>query len=230
LPFIIVLSKQSTLAKRHHPDNVGANDKEGASKFKEIAEAYQVLSDPSLRKLYDKKGMEGSDQKTNQNAKVNPALLFEFLFGSDKFKKYVGRLAAATSASLGDSTELSAANARILQLRRVKRLAVTLAIKLQCWVDAAGTKEAEIQCKARWMNDAKDLSAASYSVQLVHTIGKVGIQQSVQKTGCKDTLISHLDLLLWFGRSTCYQLYSFWGHSIPGSGYPQFPDGSSLTR
>jgi DnaJ-domain-containing protein 1 len=36
------------LARQYHPDKVGADDKESADKFKDIAEAYQVLSDPAL--------------------------------------------------------------------------------------------------------------------------------------------------------------------------------------
>jgi len=37
------------LARKYHPDKCGADDKEAAEKFKAIAEAYQVLSDPELR-------------------------------------------------------------------------------------------------------------------------------------------------------------------------------------
>jgi DnaJ-class molecular chaperone len=38
------------LAKRHHPDHVGP---EGAAPFREVAEAYEVLGDPSRRRQYD---------------------------------------------------------------------------------------------------------------------------------------------------------------------------------
>lgn len=151
---------------------------ESANKFKDIAEAYQVLSDPKLRERYDKQGMQGlSPDKTDVadagQAKVDPALLFAFLFGSDKFRDYFGRLATATSAAIGDSSDISPENARLLQIRRVKRLAVTMVVKLQNWVDAAGTKEAEEACKARWMEEAKDLSTASYGIELVRQIGQV---------------------------------------------------------
>lgn len=45
------------LAREHHPDAVGAGDKEAAEKrFKEINEAYRVLSDPEKRKMYDTYG------------------------------------------------------------------------------------------------------------------------------------------------------------------------------
>ncbi len=38
------------LAKRYHPDQVGP---EGAGRFREVAEAYEVLGDPSRRRQYD---------------------------------------------------------------------------------------------------------------------------------------------------------------------------------
>lgn len=45
------------LAREHHPDMVKDGDKSTAEKrFKEINEAYQVLSDPQKRKMYDQYG------------------------------------------------------------------------------------------------------------------------------------------------------------------------------
>lgn len=50
------------LAREHHPDMVKESDKASAEKrFKEINEAYQVLSDPQKRKMYDQYGTVGSD-------------------------------------------------------------------------------------------------------------------------------------------------------------------------
>ncbi|MEM9226911.1 MAG: J domain-containing protein [Verrucomicrobiota bacterium] len=45
------------LAREHHPDHAGEGEKEAAeAKFKEINEAYEVLSDPQKREKYDALG------------------------------------------------------------------------------------------------------------------------------------------------------------------------------
>jgi molecular chaperone DnaJ len=52
------------LALRYHPDRVPAEQKkEAEEKFKEISEAYAVLSDAQKRALYDQYGHAGIDQK-----------------------------------------------------------------------------------------------------------------------------------------------------------------------
>lgn len=47
------------LALKHHPDNCKGDKAEAETKFKELAEAYEVLSDPSKRQQYDRFGHEG---------------------------------------------------------------------------------------------------------------------------------------------------------------------------
>lgn len=46
------------LARQYHPD-VNPNDKSAEEKFKEINEAYEVLSDPQRRQIYDQYGHQG---------------------------------------------------------------------------------------------------------------------------------------------------------------------------
>mmetsp|Transcript_7093 Transcript_7093/g.12831 ORF Transcript_7093/g.12831 Transcript_7093/m.12831 type:complete len:555 (-) Transcript_7093:96-1760(-) len=175
------------LARKYHPDKVGADDKEAADKFKDIAEAYQVLGDPDLREKYDKDGREGLSADRTEAAedgqpKVDPALLFAFLFGSDKFNDYVGRLAMATSAMVADSPKINQKDARKLQQRRCTRLAISLAERLRSWAS-----EDYDLAKTLWKTEAEELSKASFGSKMVHLIGKVYSLSAVQFLGSNES-------------------------------------------
>src|SRR6056297_967952 len=49
------------LAKKYHPD-MNDGDEKASDKFKEISEAYEILSDPDKRKRYDQYGHSGINE------------------------------------------------------------------------------------------------------------------------------------------------------------------------
>lgn len=76
-------------ALRVHPDK-NPNDPEASQRFQQLAQAYQVLSDPKLRERYDQLGREGVSDAALPS--VDPTLFFGTLFGSEQFEKYIGKL------------------------------------------------------------------------------------------------------------------------------------------
>jgi curved DNA-binding protein CbpA len=67
------------LAIKWHPDKHVDDKKEAEEKFKEIAEAYSVLSDPDKKKEYDTGGFDFEDFDTFDN--FDPFAMFESFFG-----------------------------------------------------------------------------------------------------------------------------------------------------
>lgn len=67
------------LAKKYHPD-AHPGDKECEARFKEITEAYTILSDPAKRKKYDETFSKGREENfknrtaenTGQQTRANP--------------------------------------------------------------------------------------------------------------------------------------------------------------
>ncbi|KAI1653083.1 DnaJ-domain-containing protein [Daldinia decipiens] len=76
------------LAIVHHPDK-NPNDPTAHEKFQTIGEAYQVLSDPDLRKAYDK---YGKDSARPTEGFVDPAEFFSSIFGGDAFVDWIGEI------------------------------------------------------------------------------------------------------------------------------------------
>ncbi len=74
-----------TLSKKYHPDK-NPNNSSAHAKFVEVAEAYEALSDSSLRKIYDQYGHEGlkqhqQGQRGGGGGHHDPFDLFSRFFG-----------------------------------------------------------------------------------------------------------------------------------------------------
>lgn len=88
-------------AIRLHPDK-NPDDPLAAAKFQEVGEAYQVLSDDTLRSKYDKHGKQGS---VPTEGFEDPSEFFSMIFGGEAFRSWIGELSLIQE--LTKSAELS---------------------------------------------------------------------------------------------------------------------------
>jgi len=68
------------LAMKYHPDK-NAHNPEAADKFKEVGHAYEILSDPQKRQIYDQYGEEGLNGDAGMGGGMSPEDLFSQFFG-----------------------------------------------------------------------------------------------------------------------------------------------------
>jgi len=76
-------------AIKYHPDKNPSPEAE--EKFKEISKAYQVLSDPNLRTVYDKHGAKMTE-KEGAVGVDDAAGFFANVFGGERFQDYIGEI------------------------------------------------------------------------------------------------------------------------------------------
>lgn len=76
-------------AIKFHPDKNPSPEAE--EKFKDISKAYQILSDPNLRAVYDRNGAKMVD-KEGPVTVDDAAGFFANVFGGERFKDYIGEI------------------------------------------------------------------------------------------------------------------------------------------
>ena len=83
-----IKKKYRKMAMKYHPDR-NAGDEKAVKKFREITEAYEVLSNDKRRKEYDYKRKNERNPQKNKNNKENfksKSFQNNFTFGKEFFK------------------------------------------------------------------------------------------------------------------------------------------------
>ncbi|ORX99715.1 DnaJ-domain-containing protein [Basidiobolus meristosporus CBS 931.73] len=181
-----IKKKYYTLAMKYHPDKSQEADAE--EKFKKISEAYQVLSDPVLRKKYNEFGPQNNIAP--EGGFVNPEDFFKQQFGGDRFVDWIGEISIArdfkdamqesnqeseeaglTEEEKKQREEQQSEERSKARAERVDKLAKNLISKLAIFTDSDGGQDAMAKYQDQIQHEASDLQAESYGVELLHAIG-----------------------------------------------------------
>jgi len=95
--FEIISKVYKLLAKKYHPDMNLENPEEAEEKFKDISEAYEILSDEEKRKTYDKELEEYEEQLRKQEDSSNYVPLETFM----KLQEYCVNLEQSIAKLVG---------------------------------------------------------------------------------------------------------------------------------
>lgn len=155
------------LARKYHPDK-NSGDPEATEKFQRLGEAYQILSNPETRALYDKYGESAIQQ--NQVDTVDPSTLFAMVFGSDQFMHLVGELQLATLAAHVDDDGNAPTHEFLenCQNQRVVKLAAEMLSFLEPWT--SGDRRAFVKWAKKQVST---LGETNFGPAILYTIGYV---------------------------------------------------------
>jgi molecular chaperone DnaJ len=122
------------LARELHPD-VNAHDPEAESKFKEAAEAYEVLSDSERRQLYDAyghDGLKGGGYSPNFESFGSISDLFGAFFGAGGFDAAFGQGRQGRAGAMQGGDVAVAAPIDLVDAAKGTRVEVAYDATVQC--------------------------------------------------------------------------------------------------
>jgi len=168
-------------ARHCHPDK-NPGDEAATAKFQKLSMVYQVLSDPELRKKYDKEGSAGVQEKAMT---MDPKTFFSLLFGSERFLPWTGELhiamhldhfaKAVEKEEDGDEDSLlrdSESAGRALKRRQLRR-EVECACHLRQKLARRVYKRDETGFEEQMRLEAHDLAGAQFGPELLVALGEM---------------------------------------------------------
>ncbi|KAI9277053.1 X-domain of DnaJ-containing-domain-containing protein [Phascolomyces articulosus] len=193
------------MAIKYHPDK-NRDDPTAEDKFKKISEAYQVLSDPKLRKRYNEIGEENGLKP--DGGFVDPEEFFRQSFGGERFVDIIGEISigrdmreALESADAEgneneqnltpeEKAEKEAQKEKLEQERaetrakRVDGLVTKLIHKLSKYTELQDTSPPSVAAFTNIIQiEAEDLKHENYGVELLHAIGGTYTMKANQYLG-----------------------------------------------
>ncbi|KAF7721441.1 hypothetical protein EC973_004686 [Apophysomyces ossiformis] len=181
------------LAIKYHPDK-NPNDPTAEDKFKKISEAYQVLSDPKLRKRYNEFGEENGIKP--DGGFVDPEAFFRQSFGGDRFVDIIGEISIGRDmkealekaeteededtvaltpeqkAARDEEKKKQEQEREETRAKRVEVLAEKLVNKLSLYTELPDTSAESVAAFTNIIQiEAEELKKENYGVELLHAIG-----------------------------------------------------------